>query len=77
MLSCRFAAAFTFYFTVMHVMAYWCYDKATFKSFWFATINSNNMWYCFLKAWVNVLVGKFTRKQSGFKVSVVIATTWI
>lgn len=65
---CRFALAFTLYFTVMHVMAYWCYDMATFRSFWFATVNSNNMWYCFLKAWVNVLVGKVTRKQSGFKV---------
>lgn len=69
MLSCRFALAFTLYFTIMHVMAYWCYDMATFRSFWFATINSNNMWYAFLKAWVNVLVGKITRKQSGFKVT--------
>lgn len=53
----------------MHVMAYWCYDLATFRSFWFATVNSNNMWYAFLKAWINVLVGKVTQKQSGFKVS--------
>ncbi len=53
---------------MMHVMAYYCHDYATFRSFWFATINSNNMWYCFLKAWCNVAMSKITKKESGFKV---------
>ncbi len=53
---------------MMHVMAYYCHDYATFRSFWFATINSNNMWYCFLKAWCNVVLSKITKKESGFKV---------
>ena len=66
--ACRFAAAFTLYFLVMHIMAYWCSDWLTFRSIWFAAINSNNMWFSFLKAWTNVLVSKFTQKQSGFKV---------
>ena len=52
----------------MHIMAYWCSDWLTFRSIWFASINSNNMWFSFLKAWTNVLVSKFTQKQSGFKV---------
>ena len=68
-LFCRFALAFTLYFPMMNIMAYYCHDYPTFRSFWFATINSNNMWYCFLKAWCNVVVSKFTKKQSGFKVS--------
>ncbi|DBB16038.1 hypothetical protein WJX82_000557 [Trebouxia sp. C0006] len=64
-----FALAFTLYFPMMHVMAYYCHDYATFRSFWFATINSNNMWYCFLKAWCNVAMSKITKKESGFKVT--------
>lgn len=69
-LHCRFALAFTLYFPMMNIMAYYCHDFNTFRSFWFATVNSNNMWYCFLKAWCNVLIGKVTKKESGFKVSV-------
>ena len=72
---CRFALAFTLYFPMMNIMAYYCHDYPTFRSFWFATINSNNMWYCFLKAWCNVVVSKFTKKQSGFKVSIQGAMT--
>ena len=68
---CRFALAFTLYYPMMHVMAYYCHDYPTFRSFWFATINSNNMWYCFLKAWCNVVLSKFTKKESGFKVGTV------
>ena len=76
---CRFALAFTLYFPMMNVMAYYCHDYPTFRSFWFATVNSNNMWYCFLKAWFNVLLGKITRKESGFKVQpllVGVVTDW-
>lgn len=53
---------------MMNLMAYYCHDYPTFRSFWFATVNSSNMWFCFLKACFNVLLGKITRKESGFKV---------